>query len=318
MNKRLGLLSVLLLIQMVLVAIALLAPLDGDDTPPQLLSFDVDAVDTLTISDGSADVEVSRVQGTWTVAGVRADEAKIKELLDKLASMDAPWPVATSSASAERFEVSESDYQRRVRLYAADALVAELYLGTSPGYQRVHARRADSDDVFSVPLSNYEISVDTDGWLDKTALQMADAPTRIEVTLLEDVGASVATLTSTDEGWLYNGLAADQDAASTYANRFTTLRVLGLAEKNPDAGEAPTERGRIQLSNADEQITLVIGRAGDEDDYVVTAEGSGPSFRVATYIAEQLLMADADFSVQEDPVPANEDGAVEDESESGD
>lgn len=304
MNKKIGLLSALLLIQMVLVAIALVIPLGDDETPPQLLSFDVDKVDRLIIGDGSLQVEVSRAQGAWQVAGVRADEAKINELLGKLASIDAPWPVATSSTSAERFEVSESNHQRHVRLYAGDAVAAELYLGTSPGYQRVHARRADSDEVFSVPLSNYELGVEADGWVDKTLLQMAGSPTRIEVTRVEEAGNSVATLTSTDEGWLYNGAAADQDAASTYANRFTTLRVLGLADTAVEAEASPSERGRIVLSNADEQLTLLISSSGDEDDYLVTAQGSDHSFRLATYVAEQLLMADVDFAVRDGELDA--------------
>lgn len=295
MNNKLGLLSALLVLQLVLVAIALMAPLDDDAAPDQLLSFAAADVDRLTVSDGAAELEVQRDGDNWLVSGVAADAGKMADILGKLAAIDAPWPVATSSASAARFEVSEDEYQRHVVLYAAGERVADLYLGTSPGYQRVHARRADSDEVFSVALSNYEIGVDADNWVDKTVLAMAAAPTMVAVTLPD---AGTETLQSTDEGWLYNGAAANQDEAATYANRFTTLRVLGLADADASAAQA-TERGRVEAVNADEQLTLVISRLGEEDDYFVTTPDSDVTYRLAAYIAEQLLMADADFSVQD-------------------
>lgn len=298
MNNKLGLLSALLVFQLILVAVALMAPLDDDEAPGQLLDFNVAAVDRLTLSDGAALVEVSRSGGAWQVAGVPADTDKVTDTLNKLASIDAPWPVATSSSSAARFEVGEDNYQRHVRLYAAGETVADFYLGTSPGYQQVHMRRADSDEVFSVALSNYEIGVDADGWVDKAVFAMTAVPKRIELTLTD---TTVETLENSDEGWLYNGVAADQDAAATYANRFTTLQVLGLADavagSEQDAVAQLAELGRLVVANADEQQTLVISRQGEEDNYFLATPGSAVTYRLATYVAEQLLMADADFAV---------------------
>jgi len=60
-------------------------------------------------------------------------------LIDKLEGAEAAWPVATSESSAERFEVSDAKFQRRIRFFADDAVVTELFLGTSPGFRRVHA-----------------------------------------------------------------------------------------------------------------------------------------------------------------------------------
>ncbi len=297
MNSKIGLLSALLVFQLVLVAIALTAPLGDSEAPGQLLEFAVDDVDRLTVSDGTSTVEVALEDGLWQVAGVPADADKVADILDKLAAIEAPWPVATSAGSAARFEVSEADYQRHVSVFAAGDTVAELYLGTSPGYQRVHARRADSDEVFSVALSNYEIGVSTDNWVDKAVLAMAAAPTSIELTKPD---GSVETLRNGDEGWLYNGAAANQDEAATYANRFTTLRVLGLVDEDAAVGnDGPSERGRIVAANADVQTTLIISRQSEEDDYLVTTPDGAITYRLATYIAEQLLMADSNFSVQD-------------------
>ena len=298
MNKKLGLLGVLLVVQLVLVAIALVIPLGDDDSAPQLLAFTSEQIDRLEIHDGSDEVVIRSEASGWRVAGVKADADKISDMLERLAGIDAPWPVATSSASAARFEVSADDYQRRLRLYSADEQIAEVFLGTSPGYERVHARRSGSDEVFSVQLSNYELSADVDSWMDKAVLAMDAPPTRIE--MRKQVDDNIEVLESGDEGWLYNGAAADQDAAATYANRFTTLRVLGLASPAVDGAAPPTAIGQLQVANEAENVTFLISRQGEEDDYFITVQGSEVSYRLATYIAEQLLMTDVEFTAQDE------------------
>jgi len=200
-------------------------------------------------------------------------------------------------------EVGADNFQRRVRVYAGDEVLAELFLGTSPGYQRVHARAADNDDIFSVALSNYELGVNSDVWVDKGVLASDMAPTAITVEHLGSETAGTDTLSYTDEGWLFNGVAADQDAAQAYANRFTTLRTLGVAN-SVDGIPAPTSLARLTISQDGGEQVLVVSRVDDTDDYQI-AERASVSYRLATYIAEQLLMTDAEF------LPADESATEE-------
>jgi hypothetical protein len=293
MNSRIGLLSALVVLQMVLVFIALFAPLSNEGDDGQLLSFAAEQADRLVINDLQNEIEMARLDGGWQVADVPADADKVGETMDKLGSLNAPWPVATSASSAARFEVASDNFQRRVRVYTGTELLAELFLGTSPGYQQVHARAAGSDEIFSVALSNYELGVSTDVWVDKTVFASDLAPTKIVLQHLPAGDAELNTLTYGDEGWLYNGLAADQDAAQNYANRFTTLRVLGLVEPAVDTPPATT-LARLTVSQGDAQQIMVVSRVGDEDEYQI-AEGEGSAYRLATYVAEQLLQTDANF-----------------------
>lgn len=300
MNTKLGLLGAALVLQLILVVFALFVPLAGGDDPAALVEIQPDRVTALVIRDGDNEVEVRKADETWQVAGVRADADKITNTIDKLAKLEAPWPVATTASSAERFEVSADNYQRLVRLMSGDETVAELYLGTSPSYQQVHARAAASDDIYSVALSNYELGADVDTWLDKGVMATASAPRGITVDFVadDDDGDSSAPrqerLQQTDEGWLYNDSAADQDTARTYANRFTTLRVLGLADAEVEASPV----ARIELLDGDESRQFTLSQAG-EDDYLIAEQGGAARYRLATYVAEQLLMRDAEFAVQE-------------------
>ena len=302
MNSRLGLLGALLAVQLVMVLVALLVPLGRQDASSQLFLFDSADIDRLIVSDATTEIELIRVDNGWFVSGVPAQAQKMADILGKLSSINEPWPVASSQASAERFEVSEENFQRRIRLFRNADKILDLYLGTSPGYQRVHARRAGQNEVYSIPLSNYELGVDPDNWLDKSVLASSDVPSRIELRLSSAStdssglqGASVETLSFGDNGWLYNDTAADQNAAVTYANRFTTLQVLGLA----DPGLASIERGRISLDEGGGGRMLIISQLSDDSDYLIAATETGPRYRVATYIAEQLLMADVDLRMQD-------------------
>ena len=302
MNSRLGWLGALLAVQLVMVLVALLVPLGRQDASSQLFLFDSVDIDRLIVSDATTKIELIRVDNGWFVSGVPAQAQKMADILGKLSSINEPWPVASSQASAERFEVSEENFQRRIRLFRNADKILDLYLGTSPGYQRVHARRAGQNEVYSIPLSNYELGVDPDNWLDKSVLASSDVPSRIELRLSSAStdssglqGASVETLSLGENGWLYNDTAADQNAAMTYAKRFTTLQVSGLA----DPGLASIERGRIALDEGGGGRTLIISQLSDDGDYLIAATETGPRYRVATYIAEQLLMADVDLRMQD-------------------
>ncbi len=293
MNHRIGLLAGLVALQLALIAIFWFGGGENAAERSVLLEFGASEVDSLTISDGDSEVLLTRSDAGWEVGDLPADREKVDDLLDKMAALRAPWPVARSAASAERFEVEADNFQRHVVLQAEGTTVGDFYLGTSPGYQRVHVRRADSDEVYSVGLSNYEISVGSDHWLDKGLLALPDAPSRIALAFAaEDEAGQV--LERTDSGWRFNGDPADETAATTYANRFVSLQVLGEAETAAEAVALAT----LQLTHAGGEQTLNISRVGDDGDYFVEDAARAGAFRVATYIAEQLLMTDISFAVE--------------------
>ena len=135
----------------------------------------------------------------------------------------------------------------------------------------------------------------TDNWLDKGLLALPDAPSRIALAFATDEQAG-QVLERTDSGWRFNGDPADETAATTYANRFVSLQVLGKADAAAEAAALAT----LQLTHAGGEQTLNISRVGDDGDYFVEDAARAGAFRVATYIAEQLLMTDISFSVEAD------------------
>lgn len=283
MSGRAGLLSAILALQLVIVAALLMVDSgvgEADEGP--FLSFPADAVDEIHISGADDESVVLRREGEdWVLAdGYPADGAKVRGVLSQLEGLRAPWPVATSAGSAERFEVTADDYQRHLVLHAGGESVADLYLGTSPGYQRVHARRADGDAVYSVGLSNYQIPVKAEEWLDKALLQA-----RGEISAVAREGGW--QLSRGDEGWLLDGAAAGQDAAADLVRRFSELRVMGLAQA-PAADAAPS--AVFEVTDADGTYRLSLYADEDGNRYRVASDRREGYFGLAGYLADQLLV----------------------------
>jgi hypothetical protein len=284
MSKRVNLLSILLALQLILVAVVLLTDrgVSGAEET-RLLSFEMDAVDAMRIGateDGAA-VALTRDEGVWRLPdGLPADAEKVREVLSRLSDLSAGWPVATSAAAGKRFQVVADEHQRHVVLLAEGKPVAEFYLGTAPGYQRVHARRADADSIFSVALSNYQLPVKADEWLDKTLLQP-----RGSVSSISRIGAW--TLAQGDAGWEVEGAAADQEAAGGLERRLTELRVSGVATA-PDPAAEPAAVFEIVDSEGAYRLSLYSDDSGD--DHRLTSDRQAGYFKLPIYLVDQLLL----------------------------
>ncbi len=279
MNHRLGLLGGLLVVQLLIMAWLLTTGSATDERGDSLLDVDAASIDRFVVGDGASEVTVRRAGEGWQAGDWPADAAKAKELVDEFVNMSAPWPVATTADSAERFEVTAERYQRRITFMSGESVLAAVFLGTSPGFQRVHARVEGSDDIYAIPFSNFKAPVAESDWLDKTLLASEGAVRSV-------VSSRGFALDRADEGWLVDGEAADQDAARAYLERFENLRVLEVVAELPEGVE---DKGQLDLTDDAGEMRLSFLHASEEDDYYVRSSRRDGVFEIATYIAEQLL-----------------------------
>lgn len=289
MNTRLSMLMIIAGVQLLIVAALLLASTSStSDGPEPFLSFEPESIDRVMLDNGDGgELTLARSNDGWALAsGMPANDEKMTGVLSKLHELKRSWPVATSSAIQNRFEVSDDKYQRHVQLYSSDDLQADFYLGTSPGYRRVHAREIDSGDIFSIDFSNYEIPTTVDEWLDKTLLGASGEVTEVA---REDSWR----LNKGEEGWLLDDVTADQDAADRLVRRFADLRIMGVLV-DEDGGATTAEgvelRATFQVFDTDGQQRLEIYYRTEEDDYLVQGDRVLGTFTLATYIAEQMVI----------------------------
>ena len=297
--------------QLLLVALVYGLQTGGGAEPEPFLSFDLEVVDTLSVADAEQSLTLTRTDDAWTVAGgLPADSGKIDRVLGKLAEAEGGWPVATSDSAMTRFEVTEEAHQRHVTVGAGDETLADIYLGTSPSYQRVHARHASGGPVHAIDFSNYEAGAKVSDWLRKSLLQPDGA-----LRSITRQGESAWTLESTDDGWSAAGATIDQDEAAEYTARFTGLNVLGLVDA--ELPEESTARFVLTDDAGDHELTLF--HLEEEDDFVATSNRYAGKFEIAKYVAERLDASledlapepeDGDAPVDEDPAGSEDEGTA--------
>ncbi|WP_346836792.1 DUF4340 domain-containing protein [Microbulbifer sp. SAOS-129_SWC] len=217
-----------------------------------------------------------------------ADGAKLRALLAKLGNLRGNWPVATTSSAQERFEVAKDKFRKRLRLYGSgDKVLAELYVGTSPGFRKVNVRRAGEDAIYSVSLNSYELPVADDSWLDKSLL--AAGPVKA-------ISGPDYQLAKHGDKWQFSHGDADLDTtkAAALASALAELRVTRAADKVPD-GEHVT----LQVSAGGGKLNYTFTKA-DKHCYVARSDrqqafeiSSGDYQRIAALRNQQLVMKPA-------------------------
>jgi hypothetical protein len=311
-NRHIPLLAVLFAIQLAIVGGVLFwqqQGASGESRP--WFEQEAAAIDRIVVEDGrGVAVTLVRLEDRWRVqrSGSNgqartypADESRVASVLERVAGADARWPVATSPAAARRFEVADANFQRRIGLYANDATVAQFYLGSSPGFRRVHARRADADAIYAIEFGVHDAPADVDEWLDKALLRPSGRISRVDAHVVVDgsiVGSDEQTtaqpdtwaLVRDDVLWQLQDLAHGertlQIEVEDWVRRFGSLRVLGIGDAGATDGQSPVMT--FVVTDEDGQKSYRFFRAGDEGEYLVTASHQVGVFRAAEFQVGQL------------------------------
>ena len=331
-------LGALLGIQVVIVGV-LLAARSGDiEEPEPFLEFDAGIVDSLIVSNSDGSVSLAKVDGAWQLPNeVPAATLKVDTVLEKLAKASGGWPVANTGSTRERFEVTEDNHQRHILVKAGEDTLADIYLGTSPGYRKTHARRSEDGEVYAIGFSNYEAGVKPADWLDRSLLRPTgelaavrrlpggfipagepDSESEDESGDDEASAEPVAefALSKDDEnGWVSaDGTELDQGKVETFAGRFKGLSVTGVSEATlPDAATMD-----FVLTDEDGDQTLSVFALEDGEKYVAVSDRLPGAYELSKYIAEQMnapladLAPEAPAADEESDAPA--EPAIADES----
>ena len=301
-----GTLTALLAVQLVAVGVLLAARSGGIEEPEPFLAIDAEAIDAITVSNADGAVTVTKVDGDWRLPDrVPAASLKVESVLEKFADMSGSWPVADTGSSRERFEVSEENHQRHVVLKAGEDTVADFYLGTSPGFRKTHARRADDDDVYAIGFSNYEAGVKTSDWLEKSLLRPNGA--------LKAIGRQDSfELTKAEEaGWASaDGTELDQGKVETLVGRFKGLSVVDVS----DAVLPETPTAVLTLTDDDGVQTFTLYALADGEEYVAMSDRAPGAYEIASYIGEQMDKTLADLVPDPPEEEASEDETSVDEA----
>lgn len=263
MNRSVGTLLLVLVIQCVILATVYWP---GGKRHQQvsrepMLAFGPDAVNEIHIGDEYDNETVVRRAGDrWLLPELEqlpADSARIEALLTGITGSENGWPVAESIAARQRFQVASYHYQRRLRLLNYDEQLATLYLGTSPGHRKVHARNDSQDAIYSIPLNTFDAPGVSSAWLDRKLLQIR---TPLGIT------ADSYSLLRDGDSWR-SGIDREPDERELLAllSALRSLQVSGVAKEDLQRDLAETEPALVlNVTSLAGEVTLELFTLGDE------------------------------------------------------
>jgi hypothetical protein len=257
-----------------------------------LLPFDPKSITTLRIEGSGESVTLARGDRGWLVQDLNdfpAEGSKVDALLQKLADMKRPLPVATSREALKRHKVADDAFERRVTLEGGDKPVATLLLGDSPGFKRQFARPAGEAAVYDLDLALFEVSNRRDDWLARDSL-------RVDQEQIVGIAAPDWRLVKADDAWTLEGSEAKPDPAAVInlLGRIGSLGYRGVlgTEDKPEYDQAtPVVDLSLTLKDGGTR-EYRISKARDSQDYVLKSGDRPWYFKLSEFDLEGILGVD--------------------------
>jgi len=257
-----------------------------------LLVFDPASVASIRIEGPEKQAIVLKKEDNhWIIPeyyGFPAGTSDIRNLLDKLGDLKKGWPVASTPGAAKRFKVSPDLFERRIVLYGKDKnVLAELFVGTSPGFRKAHVRSAGDDDVVAAQFSTFEAGLKPEDWLDKDIL-------KLEENEIAEIDLPEFNLIRTGDELKLAELGKDEEEdenqIKTLTRRVAELKiesVLGPENKPEYHQDKPEFIIKVKLKSGKTR-EYVFSKMDKEDYYVLKESDHQNYFKLITWQAELI------------------------------
>lgn len=266
-----------------------------------LLSFDKSGVDAIIIvGPKGKKVRLAQKDGKWVLPdeyNFPADQEAVKRLLGGLADIKKGWPVATTGGAAERFKVGKENFERHIILRRSDKPVVDLFVGTSPGFRKVHVRMAGSNDILAVKFSTYEAGAASDNWLDKNYLHF-DKKT------ISGIRLPGIDLIRKDGNLVLADLGKDEemnkDTVDTLTGQVAKLSIeslLGRENEKEYNQDTPKLTCMVNLDSGSKRI-FIFSQPEKKDWFVLKTTNSDLYFKIGGWQVKPLLNAKRDSLIK--------------------
>lgn len=236
----------------------------------------------------------------------RASAHNINKLFDTLKSLKKGAPVTTTSSSAEHLRVSPANFERAVHVYDDNEKETSLYLGSAPSLRTIYARSADSSNIYTVDIADYELSTRPADWIDREAVALDPADmTGIDV---GDIKARKVegrwTLETQDRNVVLRGSVA-QHLVDTIAG-VNVESVLGTAHSTIFTTGAPVLACSVTLKNGD-VLTYSYSKPAEGSFHVLKISGKNWCMAVDNRLVNRLKQLSTESLLAQEAAAAASD-----------
>ena len=285
-------------------------PLAQQSSSQALLTIEEDSIAALSIIDADGKkVRLQNVGQVWqTSNGFSAQQEKVEQLIEKIASLTTNLATAHSDAAAQRFQVAEDTFQRMLTIETASSETITLFVGSGAGARRSYVRLGSEKAIYSLPLAEHELSTAASDWQDLTCLRLATDTIKLietnNLTLLkvDENGAQPTEpagdisqgnrATATVHTWIGKDSTGEIDLNSeAVVSAVRHLSKLRIERADPIAKVELNERLKLHLQHDQGNRTYqLIQSTEDADKYWIQASDfEGFALHISKTNAQQIL-----------------------------
>lgn len=183
MNKKIQILSGLLVIQAGFAGWMLTKKeTTATFTPTEsLIQAESEQIDKIVLEEKDAQdlktLELVKKDGNWILSSQHdfpVSSNKITGFIKSMTGFKKSWPVGNTDIAAKQFKVTDESFERKLTFHHGEKSQI-LYLGSSPGYKKIHTRPNEDRQTYSIAYSAYEASVNYKDWMDRALLNVERA-----------------------------------------------------------------------------------------------------------------------------------------------
>ena len=290
MNRAGIFLLLLLVMQLALTAVLYRDDRDsaGTQSAAALVNVGTNVIEELLIEDSmGGSVLLRKAADLWLLpelGNLPAKPEMVEKALLKLTIEDPGLSVAHTLASRQRFQVAHYHYRRKITLNSLNRAVGAVFLGTSPGFRKVHARNEKRDSIYSVDLNLFDIPLQPGKWLEPRLLQV-----RAPVQITAD-GYSLER--SAGEWRMGTGAKPDQRELQALLDALRNIQVQGIATDETKQAVSRREADLIlQVTGLATNTELKLFKLGQE--HFISSDEYPLLFRISAYDFDKLTGIDS-------------------------
>ena len=286
MNKKIIVLTAVLILQFILAGVMLFDSDDAGNNNPSKLLVEVDfkKLAGITITEGENTLSLTNTNNRWQLKNfpaLKVIENKIELLTKTLPNKRISWPITTSSNSHQRFKVTTNNFEKKITFFNTEGSEQSLLFGSAPSFKQLYVRNLSSDDVYTIEFSAHQITSLVDDWVDKSLLSLAR---------VNKISQSELNLEKNESVWQLPAPASldekqklDQTAISDFVEQFSNLTVSGIAETPPNS----TNKNSLTVQT-DQNTSYLYSFAADDEDYFINRDDIAQWFKLSKSTYEKL------------------------------
>ncbi|MCI5065305.1 DUF4340 domain-containing protein [bacterium] len=313
MKSTIRLLSILLVVQIVAALFSFssdeeLAVFTSETPLSEVTLQEVDAI-TITVQQGdeeeNRELRLAKKEGKWLLPdyyNFPAARDKVDALQSDLLSIKIPYPAGSTEQAAKQFEVGEDNFKTRVTLLQGEKPLEEIYLGSSPAFKKVYARKSNSDTSYALAYNAVELQGKERSWIDRTYLELQ--PEEVAQIVFSDVtlNRDPASGDIVIEGITEQEQPKKDEIGKLFqeALKVSYLDVLGTEAEEGYNLTTPAFQYTVKTTDEREQ-TFAFGKPEEETHYVLQVSGEPYFFKVSGFQAEKMKDVTRNSLIEETP-----------------